>query len=159
MSLDDAVGTWQAADELDFLLCFKWERVNGKEQQSVPEDWLHFHKRKKTKSNNVLRVLVGVSLSLHGSELQHHSLHRHRVQLQPSASGYRAADRPLAFPSCGEDDIMEESLATAPDSSTQDDVPPLGEHQQQEASDNLYLPVCIISLCTRDHNSTTEQCV
>lgn len=80
----------------------------------------------------MLCILTGASLSLHGSELQHQSLRRHRVQLQPSASGYRAADRPLAFPSCGEEDIMEESLATAPDSSTQDDVPPLGEHHQQQ---------------------------
>uniref|UniRef100_A0A669B4J0 Anoctamin n=1 Tax=Oreochromis niloticus TaxID=8128 RepID=A0A669B4J0_ORENI len=80
----------------------------------------------------MLCILTGASLSLHGSELQHQSLRRHRVQLQPLASGYRAADRPLAFPSCGEEDIMEESLATAPDSSTQDDVPPLGEHHQQQ---------------------------
>uniref|UniRef100_A0A4W6G0Y1 Anoctamin n=1 Tax=Lates calcarifer TaxID=8187 RepID=A0A4W6G0Y1_LATCA len=52
---------------------------------------------------------------------------RRRVPLQPLASGYQAADRPLAFPTCGEAEIMEESSAEAPDSSTQDDVPPLGE--------------------------------
>ena len=68
-----------------------------------------------------------MSLFLHGSEPQQQSLHRHRVSLHPSATGYQAADRPLAFPSCGKADIMEESSAEAPDSSTQDDVPPLGE--------------------------------
>lgn len=91
----------------------------------------------------MLCILTGASLSLHGSELQHQSLRRHRVQLQPSASGYRAADRPLTFPSCGEEDIMEESLATAPDSSTQDDVPPLGEHHQQQLHSAYFLPASL----------------
>ncbi|XP_051804577.1 anoctamin-4-like isoform X1 [Acanthochromis polyacanthus] len=68
---------------------------------------------------------TSVSLSLHGSEPQRQSSHRHRVPLHPSASGYQAAVRPLAFPSCRKADIMEESSAEAPDSSTQDDVPPL----------------------------------
>ncbi|XP_036977167.1 anoctamin-4-like [Acanthopagrus latus] len=68
---------------------------------------------------------TSVSVSLHGSEPQWRSLHRRRVPLQPSASGYQAADRPLAFSSSGKADIMEESSAEVPDSSTQDDVPPL----------------------------------
>ncbi|XP_028275099.1 anoctamin-4-like [Parambassis ranga] len=68
---------------------------------------------------------TSVSLSLHGSEPQPQSPHRHKVPLQPSASGYQAADRPLVFPSCGKADIMEASSAEAPDSSAQDDVPPL----------------------------------
>ncbi|XP_034719151.1 anoctamin-4-like isoform X1 [Etheostoma cragini] len=66
-----------------------------------------------------------VSLSLHGSEPQRRSPHRRRVPLQPSASGYQAADRPLAFPSTGKADIMEESSSPAADSSTQDEVPPV----------------------------------
>ncbi|XP_032361622.1 anoctamin-4 isoform X3 [Etheostoma spectabile] len=66
-----------------------------------------------------------VSLSLHGSEPQRRSPHQRRVPLQPSASGYQAADRPLAFPSTGKADIMEESSSPAADSSTQDDVPPV----------------------------------
>ncbi|KAG7232163.1 hypothetical protein INR49_009482, partial [Caranx melampygus] len=68
---------------------------------------------------------TSVSLSLHGSEPQRQSPHRRRVPLQPLAFGYQAAVRPLAFPSCGGADMMEESSAEAPDSSTQDDVPPL----------------------------------
>lgn len=72
---------------------------------------------------------IGVSLSLHGCEPQRRSPHRRRVRLRPSASGYQAADRPLAFPSCEKADIMEESSAEALDSSTRDDVPPLGETQ------------------------------
>ncbi|XP_071762788.1 anoctamin-4-like [Centroberyx gerrardi] len=69
---------------------------------------------------------TSVSLSLHGSEPQWQIPHRRRVPLQPSASGYQAADRPLSFPSRGTADIMEESSAEAPDStSTQDDAPPL----------------------------------
>ncbi|KAG7497295.1 anoctamin-4 isoform X1 [Solea senegalensis] len=68
---------------------------------------------------------TSVSLSLHGSESQHQSLHRRRVPLQPSASGCQAAVRLFAFPSSGKADIMEESSAGAPDSSTQDDVPRL----------------------------------
>ncbi|XP_041636798.1 anoctamin-4-like isoform X2 [Cheilinus undulatus] len=69
---------------------------------------------------------TSVSLSLHGFELQQQSPHRHRVPLQPSASGFKAADRPLVFfPRGKEADIMEESSAEAPDSSTQDDIPPL----------------------------------
>ncbi|CAB1412637.1 unnamed protein product [Pleuronectes platessa] len=67
----------------------------------------------------------GVSLSLHGSEPQRQSLHRRISPLQPSASGYLTADRPLVFPSCGNSDIMEESSAETPDSSTQDNGPPL----------------------------------
>lgn len=78
----------------------------------------------------VCLCLTGVSLSLHGSEPQWRSLHRRRVPLQPSASGYQAADRPLAFSTCGKAEIMEESSAKVPDSSTQDDVPPLGETLQ-----------------------------
>lgn len=70
---------------------------------------------------------VGVSLSLHGSEAQQRSPYRRRVRVQASASGYQAADRPLTFPMQGKADIMEESSVEAPDSSTQDDVPPLGE--------------------------------
>ncbi|XP_029969201.1 anoctamin-4-like [Salarias fasciatus] len=66
-----------------------------------------------------------VSSSLHGSEPRRQSPHQHRVPLQPSASGYQAADRPLAFLRRRTADIMEESSAEAPDSSTQDDVPPL----------------------------------
>uniref|UniRef100_A0A668VTA6 Anoctamin n=2 Tax=Oreochromis aureus TaxID=47969 RepID=A0A668VTA6_OREAU len=97
---------------------------------------------------------TSASLSLHGSELQHQSLRRHRVQLQPLASGYRAADRPLAFPSCGEEDIMEESLATAPDSSTQDDVPPLAVKDvnvllERERSGGISSP-------SRDDDSTLQ---
>ncbi|TMS02546.1 Anoctamin-4, partial [Larimichthys crocea] len=65
-----------------------------------------------------------VSLSLHGSEPKRRSPRR-RVQLQPSVSGYQAADRILAFSFCGKADIMEESSGEAPDSSTQDDLPPL----------------------------------
>ncbi|XP_075932197.1 anoctamin-4-like [Anarhichas minor] len=68
---------------------------------------------------------TSVSFSLHGSEPHRRSPHRRRVPPQPSASGYQAAGRPLAFPSCGEADIMEESSSKADDSSTQDDVPPL----------------------------------
>lgn len=78
----------------------------------------------------VCLCLTGVSLSLHGSEPQRRRLHRRRVPLQPSASGYQAADRPLTFSSCGKAEIMEESSAEVPDSSTQDDVPPLGETLQ-----------------------------
>lgn len=63
---------------------------------------------------------IGVSLSLHGCEPQRRSPHRRRVRLRPSASG---------FPSCEKADIMEESSVEALDSSTQDDVPPLGETQ------------------------------
>ncbi|XP_037616622.1 anoctamin-4-like [Sebastes umbrosus] len=68
---------------------------------------------------------TSVSLSLHGSEPRRRSPRRRRVPLQPSASGYQAADRPLAFPSCGTADIMEESSSKAEDSSSLDDVPPL----------------------------------
>ncbi|TKS91086.1 Anoctamin-4 Transmembrane protein 16D [Collichthys lucidus] len=67
---------------------------------------------------------TSVSLSLHGSEPKRRSPRR-RVQLQPSVSGYQAADRILAFSFCGKPDIMEESSGEAPDSSTQDDMPPL----------------------------------
>ncbi|GLD48102.1 anoctamin-4-like isoform X3 [Lates japonicus] len=94
----------------------------------------------------------GVSLSLHGSEPQWRSPHRRRVPLQPSASGYQAADRPLAFPTCGEADIMEESSAEAPDSSTQDDVPPLAVKDvnvllERERSEGISSP-------SRDDDST-----
>ncbi|XP_060885857.1 anoctamin-4-like isoform X2 [Labrus mixtus] len=70
---------------------------------------------------------TSVSLSLHGFEPHQQSPHQRRVPLQPSASGFKAAERTLAFSSCGKeaDIIMEESSAEAPDSSTQDDVPPL----------------------------------
>ncbi|KAM9327575.1 anoctamin-4-like [Pholidichthys leucotaenia] len=96
---------------------------------------------------------TGVSLSLHGSESQWHGLHRHRVPLQPS-TGYRAVDRALTFPSCGEADIMEESSAHAPDSSTQDDVPPLAIKDvnvllERERSDGLSSP-------SRDDDSTLQ---
>lgn len=76
---------------------------------------------------NVFSVPVGVSFSLHGSEPHQRSPHHHRVPPQPSASGYQAADRLLAFLSCGEAETMEESSSKAEDSSTQDNVPPLGE--------------------------------
>ncbi|KAF3704914.1 Anoctamin-4 [Channa argus] len=68
---------------------------------------------------------TSVSLSLHGSEPQRQSPHQRRVPLQPSASGYQAADRPLALASRGKADIMEESSAETADSSTQDEAPPL----------------------------------
>ncbi|GAA6227774.1 anoctamin-4-like isoform X3 [Lates japonicus] len=95
---------------------------------------------------------TSVSLSLHGSEPQWRSPHRRRVPLQPSASGYQAADRPLAFPTCGEADIMEESSAEAPDSSTQDDVPPLAVKDvnvllERERSEGISSP-------SRDDDST-----
>lgn len=94
---------------------------------SLPSLCQIMFKDSESKWNKVFCVPVGVSLSLHGSEPQRRSPHRRRVPLQPLASGYQAADRPLAFPTCGEAEIMEESSAEAPDSSTQDDVPPLGE--------------------------------
>ncbi|KAM4569136.1 anoctamin-4-like isoform 2-T2 [Odontesthes bonariensis] len=72
----------------------------------------------------VSQITIDVSLSLHGSEPQQQSPHQHRVLLQPSASGYQAADRPLAFPYCGREDIMEEFLAKALDANIQDNVPP-----------------------------------
>ncbi|XP_044042132.1 anoctamin-4-like isoform X1 [Siniperca chuatsi] len=95
---------------------------------------------------------TSVSLSLHGSEPQRQSPHRHRVPLQPSASGYQAADRALAFSSCGKADIMEESSVEAPDSSTQDDVPPLAVKDvnvllQRERSEDISSP-------SRDDDST-----
>ncbi|XP_047194539.1 anoctamin-4 isoform X1 [Hippoglossus stenolepis] len=95
---------------------------------------------------------TSVSLSLHGSEPQRQSLHRRRVPLQPSASGYLAADRPLVFPSCGNSDIMEESSAETPDSSTQDNVPPLAVRDvkvllQREGSQGTSSP-------SRDDDST-----
>ncbi|KAJ4924861.1 hypothetical protein JOQ06_003811 [Pogonophryne albipinna] len=68
---------------------------------------------------------TSVSLSLHESERRKRSHRRRRVPLQPLASGYQAADRPLAFPFCGGADIMEESSSKATDSSTQIDEPPL----------------------------------
>ncbi|XP_023144192.2 anoctamin-4 isoform X1 [Amphiprion ocellaris] len=97
---------------------------------------------------------TSVSLSLHGSEPQRQSSHRHRVPLQPSASGYQAADRPLAFPSCRKADIMEESSAEAPDSSTQDDVPPLAVKDvnvllERERSEGISSP-------SRDDDSTLQ---
>ncbi|KAM3859280.1 anoctamin-4-like isoform 1-T1 [Diretmus argenteus] len=65
--------------------------------------------------------LYGVSLSLHGSEPRWRSPHR-----QPSASGYQAPDRPLAFQARQAAEIMEESSSEAPDyANTQDDAPPL----------------------------------
>uniref|UniRef100_A0A8D3APN2 Anoctamin n=1 Tax=Scophthalmus maximus TaxID=52904 RepID=A0A8D3APN2_SCOMX len=78
-----------------------------------------------------LSETAGVSLSLHESEPQRRSPHRRRVPPLPSASGYQAADRPLVFPSFGKADTMEESSAEAPDSSTQDNAPPLGETHHQ----------------------------
>lgn len=83
--------------------------------------------RKEASVNYSSLCPIGVSLSLHGSEPQQSSPYRRRVRLQASASGYQAADRPLTFPMQGKADIMEESSVEAPDSSTQDDVPPLGE--------------------------------
>ncbi|XP_076009973.1 anoctamin-4-like [Genypterus blacodes] len=95
---------------------------------------------------------TSVSVSLHGSEPQWQSSLRRRVSLQPSASGYQAADRPLTFPSCGVEDIMEESSAEAPDSSTQDDVPPLAVKdvnvlQERQRSEGVSSP-------SRDDDST-----
>ncbi|XP_026183123.1 anoctamin-4 isoform X2 [Mastacembelus armatus] len=95
---------------------------------------------------------TSVSLSLHGSEPQRQSPQRHRVPLQPSASGYQAADRPFAFPLCRKADIMEESSAEAPDSSTQDDVPPLAVKDvnvllEREMSEGVSSP-------SRDEDST-----
>ncbi|XP_047431838.1 anoctamin-4-like isoform X1 [Mugil cephalus] len=97
---------------------------------------------------------TSVSLSLHGSEPRRRSFHRHKVLLQPSASNYQAADRPLAFPTCWKADIMEESSAEAPDSSTQDDVPPLVLKDvnvllERQRSDNISSP-------SRDDDSTLQ---
>ncbi|KAF7664480.1 hypothetical protein LDENG_00176140 [Lucifuga dentata] len=95
---------------------------------------------------------TSVSLSLHGCEPQWQTPHRRRAPLQPSASGFQAADRPLTFPSCGAEDIMEESSAEAPDSGTQDDVPPLAVKDvnvllERERSEG-------ISSTSRDDDST-----
>ncbi|XP_041819917.1 anoctamin-4-like [Chelmon rostratus] len=96
---------------------------------------------------------TSVSLFLHGSEPQRQSPYRRRVPLQPSASGCQAADRPLAFSSRGgKADSMEESSVEAPDSSTQDDVPPLGVKDvnvllERERSEGISSP-------SRDDDST-----
>ncbi|XP_061570126.1 anoctamin-4-like [Cololabis saira] len=66
---------------------------------------------------------TNVSLSLHGSEPQRQTPHPQSVLPQTSASCYQAADRPLIFPYCGREDIMEESSATTLESSIQDDEP------------------------------------
>ena len=67
----------------------------------------------------------GVSISLHGAELQWQSPHRRRV-LRAPAPGVEAAD--FSFPPNRSPVRMEVSLAGAPDSpSTQDNVPPHGK--------------------------------
>ncbi|XP_016889956.1 anoctamin-4-like isoform X1 [Cynoglossus semilaevis] len=68
---------------------------------------------------------TSVNFSPRGSGPSRPLLHRRRVQLQPTTSDPQAADGALAPPSCGQAAVVEDSSAEGPESSTQDDVPPL----------------------------------
>ncbi|XP_015254562.1 PREDICTED: anoctamin-4 [Cyprinodon variegatus] len=97
---------------------------------------------------------TNVSLSLHGSEPKQQSPHQHRELLQPSASGYQPADRPLVFLYCEREDVMKETSAETSDSSIQGNVPQLAVKDinvvlQKETSDGISSP-------SRDDDATLQ---
>ncbi|XP_038155697.1 anoctamin-4-like isoform X1 [Cyprinodon tularosa] len=97
---------------------------------------------------------TNVSLSLHGSEPKQQSPHQHRELLQPSASGYQPADRPLVFLYCEREDVMKETSAETSDSSIQGNVPQLAVKGinvvlQKETSDGISSP-------SRDDDATLQ---
>ncbi|XP_038155699.1 anoctamin-4-like isoform X2 [Cyprinodon tularosa] len=102
----------------------------------------------------VSQITIDVSLSLHGSEPKQQSPHQHRELLQPSASGYQPADRPLVFLYCEREDVMKETSAETSDSSIQGNVPQLAVKGinvvlQKETSDGISSP-------SRDDDATLQ---